>query len=134
MSSNRALIVPTSLGCPADTATVASLDVIADGKIDRALIVAAPDDLDFGAAGTVATWTDGGVEVTYCIVTDGQAGGFDPAVSRESIPEVRRNEQRAAAELVGVTDVRFLGYVDGELDVTPELVRDLVRVIRQVRP
>lgn len=135
MSSNRALIVPTSLGCPADTATVATVDVIADSSVDRALVVAAhPDDIDFGAAGTVATWTNAGIAVTYCVVTDGQAGGFDSSVSRDSIPDIRRAEQRAAAELVGVIDVRFLGYVDGELEVTPELVRDLVRVIRQVRP
>jgi LmbE family N-acetylglucosaminyl deacetylase len=106
-----------------------------DNSVDRALVVAAhPDDIDFGAAGTVATWTAAGVEVTYCVVTDGQAGGFDPDLPRSRMPAIRRAEQEAAASLVGVDDVRFLGYVDGELEVTPHLVRDLVRVIRQVRP
>jgi LmbE family N-acetylglucosaminyl deacetylase len=106
-----------------------------DNSVDRALVVAAhPDDIDFGAAGTVATWTAAGVEVTYCVITDGQAGGFDPDLPRSRMPAIRRAEQQAAASLVGVDDVRFLGYVDGELEVTPNLVRDLVRVIRQVRP
>lgn len=106
-----------------------------NSSVERALVVAAhPDDIDFGAAGTVATWTEAGIAVTYCVVTDGQAGGFDPGVSREAMADIRRSEQRAAASLVGVTDIRFLGYVDGELEVAPDLVRDLVRVIRQVRP
>ena len=103
--------------------------------VARVLVVTAhPDDVDFGAAGTVASWTSAGVEVTYCIVTDGDAGGFDPAVPRSEIPRIRRAEQTAAAACVGVTDVRFLGYRDGELTVSHELRRDISRVIRQVRP
>ena len=103
--------------------------------VARVLVVTAhPDDVDFGAAGTVASWAAAGVEVTYCIVTDGDAGGFDPAVPRSEIPRIRRAEQTAAAACVGVTDVRFLGYRDGELTVSHELRRDISRVIRQVRP
>ncbi|HSK26783.1 MAG TPA: PIG-L deacetylase family protein [Jiangellales bacterium] len=106
-----------------------------DTDVSRVLVVTAhPDDVDFGAAGTVARWTDAGLAVTYCICTDGQAGGFDPDVPREHIPEIRRAEQRAAAAEVGVDDVRFLGYEDGELEPSRALVRDLVRLIRQVRP
>jgi LmbE family N-acetylglucosaminyl deacetylase len=102
---------------------------------ERILVVTAhPDDVDFGSAGTVATWTDAGIHVTYCVCTDGQAGGFDPDVARERIPEIRRSEQRAAAAVVGVHDVRFLGHVDGELEPTRDLVREIVRVIRDVRP
>ncbi len=102
---------------------------------ERALVVTAhPDDVDFGAAGTVASLVAAGTEVTYCIVTSGDAGGFDPAVPRSEIPRIRQAEQRAAGAVVGVSDVRFLGYVDGELTVTHELRRDLSRVIRQVRP
>ena len=101
----------------------------------RALLVTAhPDDVDFGAAGTVATWVDEGWTVTYCICTDGDAGGFDPAVPRSEIGGIRRAEQSAAAAELGVTDVRFLGYADGALEVTPALVRDIARVIRDVRP
>jgi len=103
--------------------------------VARVLVVTAhPDDVDFGAAGTIASWTSAGVEVTYCIVTDGDAGGFDPAVPRSEIPRIRRAEQTAAAACLGVTDVRFLGYRDGELTVSHDLRRDISRVIRQVRP
>jgi LmbE family N-acetylglucosaminyl deacetylase len=106
-----------------------------DADVTRVLsITAHPDDVDFGASGTIATWVAAGVAVTYCIITDGDAGGFDPAVPRSEIPGIRRAEQVAAAAAAGVTDVRFLGYRDGELTVTHGLRRDLSRVIRQVRP
>lgn len=97
-------------------------------------VMAHPDDVDFGAAGTVRAWTEAGIEVTYCLVTDGDAGGFDPDVPRSEIPRIRQAEQRAAGAVLGVTDVRFLGYRDGELAVSHELRRDISRVIRQVRP
>jgi len=104
-------------------------------KVERALaVVAHPDDLDFGAAGTIATWTDEGIEVTYCICTDGDAGGFDPAVPRDQIGGIRQAEQRAAAKEVGVGEVVFLGYPDGQLVPSFDLRRDISRVIRQVRP
>jgi LmbE family N-acetylglucosaminyl deacetylase len=104
-------------------------------SVERVLVVTAhPDDVDFGAAGSVAAWTDAGVEVTYCIVTDGDAGGFDPAVPRDQIGGIRRAEQTAAASMAGVSDLIFLGYPDGRLEPTIELRRDISRVIRQVRP
>lgn len=103
--------------------------------VERILVVTAhPDDVDFGAAGSIAGWVAEGIEVTYCIVTDGDAGGFDPAVPRSQIPTIRRAEQVAAGAVLGVTDIRFLGYRDGELTVTHDLRRDISRVIRQVRP
>lgn len=103
--------------------------------VARALVVTAhPDDVDFGAAGTIAHWVKEGTEVTYCVITDGDAGGFDPAVPRSEIPRIRRAEQVAAAAALGVTDVRFLGYRDGSLTVDMGLRRDISRVIRQVRP
>ncbi len=106
-----------------------------DAEVSRILVVAAhPDDVDFGMAGTVATWTDAGLEVVYCIVTDGDAGGHDPSVSRAEMAVLRRAEQVAAAKCVGVSDVRFLGYPDGRLEPSLDLRRDLARVIRQVRP
>jgi LmbE family N-acetylglucosaminyl deacetylase len=109
--------------------------VLDDAEVGRALVVTAhPDDVDFGAGGTIATWTAAGIDVSYCVVTDGDAGGFDPAVPRSEIPRIRRAEQVEAARLVGVTDVRFLGYRDGELTVSHGLRRDISRVIRQVRP
>ncbi|MDQ1713664.1 MAG: hypothetical protein QOE45_3114 [Frankiaceae bacterium] len=106
-----------------------------DDAIERILVVTAhPDDVDFGAAGTVATWTKAGHAVTYCVVTNGDAGGFDPAVPRSEIAAIRQAEQRAAAAEVGVTDVRFLGHPDGRVVVSLDLRRDISRVIRQVRP
>jgi LmbE family N-acetylglucosaminyl deacetylase len=109
--------------------------VLDDTEVERVLAVTAhPDDVDFGSAGTIAGWTAAGVEVTYCICTDGDAGGFDEAVDRADIPGIRRAEQIEAAKQVGVHDVRFLGYPDGALTATLELRRDISRVIRQVRP
>jgi LmbE family N-acetylglucosaminyl deacetylase len=103
--------------------------------VERVLVVVAhPDDVDFGAAGTIATFTDAGLEVSYCIVTDGDAGGFDPDVPRSEIGGIRQQEQRAAAKAVGVEDVVFLGYPDGQLEVSLGLRRDITRVIRQKRP
>lgn len=103
--------------------------------IERVLVVTAhPDDVDFGAAGTVATLTAAGIQVSYCIATNGDAGGFDPEVPRSEIPKIRQAEQTAAAAILGVTDLHFLGYKDGELTVTHDLRRDISRVIRQVRP
>jgi LmbE family N-acetylglucosaminyl deacetylase len=106
-----------------------------DELLRRVLVITAhPDDVDFGAAGTIATWTDAGDEVTYCVVTDGDAGGFDEEFPRDEMPALRRAEQVAAAKCVGVHDVRFLGYPDGQVEATLGLRRDLARVIRQVRP
>ncbi|MFA7265921.1 MAG: PIG-L deacetylase family protein [Candidatus Nanopelagicales bacterium] len=109
--------------------------MIDESTIERALVVTAhPDDVDFGAGATMAAWSAAGIAVTYCVITDGDAGGFDPTVPRSQIPEIRRGEQIAAAAACGVSDVRFLGYRDGQLTVSHELRRDLSRVIRQVRP
>lgn len=106
-----------------------------DSEVERILVVVAhPDDVEFGAAGTVANWTDAGIEVSFCIVTDGDAGGFDPAVPRQEIGGIRRAEQRNAAKIIGVEDVHFLGYRDGSLELSHTLRRDITRVIRQTRP
>ncbi|HEV3226709.1 MAG TPA: PIG-L deacetylase family protein [Acidimicrobiales bacterium] len=104
-------------------------------ETERILIVTAhPDDVDFGAAGSVATWTEQGIGVTYCIVTSGEAGGSDASITRDEMAAIRRSEQTAAAEVVGVSDVRFLGHPDGRVEPSLELRRDISRVIREVRP
>jgi len=101
----------------------------------RVLVIAAhPDDIEFGAAGTVAQWTDDGAEVTYCLVTDGGAGSNKPGEDLPALIKQREAEQREAASIVGVHDVRFLGYPDGTLQHTLELRRDLTRLIREIRP
>ena len=98
------------------------------------MVTAHPDDVDFGAAGTVAAFTAAGLEVTYCIATSGESGGSDRTMSRTEMAALRQDEQRAAAAVVGVSDVRFLGFPDGMVETTRELRRDISRVIRQVRP
>jgi len=109
--------------------------VLSDDEIGRILVITAhPDDVDFGAAGTVATWTDSGLEVSYCIVTDGDAGGSDRSVSRPDMVVIRQAEQTAAAKQVGVHDLHFLGYPDGRVESSLALRRDLARVIRLLRP
>ena len=66
--------------------------------VTRALVVTAhPDDVDFGAGGTVMALVKAGVKVTFCICTDGDAGGFDDSTDRSEIPAIRRAEQVAAA-------------------------------------
>ncbi|MEI2779319.1 MAG: PIG-L deacetylase family protein [Tetrasphaera sp.] len=106
-----------------------------DAMIERILIVAAhPDDADFGLGGTVAKWTDAGIAVTLLCVTRGEQGAR-PGADISGIPALREQEQRAASAEVGITDVRFLdGYRDGWLEPTFELQRDIVAVIRDVRP
>ena len=104
-------------------------------EVARILVVMAhPDDVDFGTAGSIATWTDHGTEVAYCIVTDGDAGGSDRSISRSDMASIRREEQTAAAHVVGVKDVTFLGYPDGRLVPSIELRRDITREIRRFRP
>jgi LmbE family N-acetylglucosaminyl deacetylase len=102
---------------------------------ERALVVSAhPDDVDFGAAGTVARLTEAGCSVTYAIVTDGDAGEVPDDVGRDGAAALRQSEQRDAAAEVGVDDVRFLGFPDGRLLVDLELRRALSAVMRDVRP
>ncbi len=98
------------------------------------VIVAHPDDVDFGSAGTVAQWVEEGVAVAYCLVTNGEAGGSDRSVSRADMVAIRQAEQTAAAKQVGVHDLHFLGYPDGQVEPTLALRRDLARIIRQLRP
>ena len=104
-------------------------------EIERALVITAhPDDVDFGAAGTIANLTDLDATVTYCIVTDGQAGGFDDSIPRPKMASIRREEQTKAASKLGVSDLVFLGWMDGEVETGLELRHDLSRVIRKYRP
>jgi LmbE family N-acetylglucosaminyl deacetylase len=106
-----------------------------DPAITRCLVVVAhPDDVDFGTAGTIATLTAQGVDVAYCLVTSGDAGGDESTLTNDERAQVREREQRAAAAEVGVSDLTFLGYPDGRVEVTLDLRRDIARVIRRHRP
>ena len=97
------------------------------------VVVAHPDDIEYGTAAAVAAWTAAGKEVTYLLVTRGEAG-ID-TMPPEEAAEVREQEERAGAREVGVDDVRFLeGFADGVLVGGLELRRALAREIRRVRP
>ncbi len=98
------------------------------------IVVAHPDDLDFGCAGSTATWTDEGHEVIYCLVTDGQAGGFDESIDRDEMARIRRKEQTAAAAVVGVSELHFLEFADGRVEATLDLRKAISRTIRQTAP
>ncbi len=98
------------------------------------IVVAHPDDLDFGCAGSTARWTAEGHDVIYCLVTSGQAGGFDESISREEMARIRQKEQTAAAAVVGVTELHFLGFPDGRVEADLELRKSISRTIRETRP
>lgn len=103
-----------------------------DGWSKGMAIVAHPDDLEYGAVAAIARWTAAGKEIVYVLATSGEAGidGMDPEQARV----VREKEQRAAAAVVGVRTVEFLGYPDGTLEYGLPLRRDLARAIRRHRP
>ncbi|MFQ5814421.1 MAG: PIG-L deacetylase family protein [Anaerolineae bacterium] len=104
-------------------------------EVERIMVITAhPDDAEFTVAGTVARWAQEGKTVIYVICTDGSRGSNDPNVRPEHLVAVRRAEQEAAARVLGVEEVVYLGYEDGSLQPTLALRRDLTRAIRRYRP
>jgi LmbE family N-acetylglucosaminyl deacetylase len=102
---------------------------------ERALVVFAhPDDAEFLCGGTIALWTEGGTEVDYVCATDGSAGWNGPDRGRDEIASTRADELRAAADVLGVKEVRFLGFVDGSLQANLDLRRAVTREVRRSRP
>jgi LmbE family N-acetylglucosaminyl deacetylase len=97
-------------------------------------IAAHPDDLDFGAAGTMASFAANGADVHYLILTDGSKGSEDMKITSEQLVKLREAEQRAAVKAIGGKGVTFLGYPDAELEVTMELKKEIVKVIRTIKP
>ncbi|MBF8264501.1 MAG: PIG-L family deacetylase [Dehalococcoidia bacterium] len=103
--------------------------------VEKILVVCPhPDDGEFGAAGTIAKWTDEGKEVFYVICTNGDKGSSDPNMTSERLAKIRRQEQQAAADVLGVKEVIFLDYPDGGLEDTPQFRGDIVRLIRYFKP
>lgn len=101
----------------------------------RALTIGAhPDDAEFGAGGTLARWAADGCHVTMLVVTDGSKGTWDDDADVEGLVATRRLEQRAAADALGAADLVMLDHVDGELEYTMDLRRELAGWIREVRP
>jgi len=106
-----------------------------DLDIQRALVMMAhPDDPEFSAGGTIAVWTQAGVEVGYIIITSGDKGTDNPTIDSTALMRIREAEQCAAAARLGVKHVRFLRYRDNELQPTIELRRELAREICRFRP
>jgi LmbE family N-acetylglucosaminyl deacetylase len=104
-------------------------------NFERALVIVAhPDDAEFGAAGTVALWVEGGIEVNYVICTDGASGLADPSVKLDELVAIREAEQREAADVLGVKQIEFLRQPDGKLRATDELRAQVVGLIRKYRP
>jgi LmbE family N-acetylglucosaminyl deacetylase len=101
----------------------------------RALVIIAhPDDADFGHAGTVAKLCAEGWEVIYVVATSGDKGTSDPEMTRERLAEIREREQRAACEALGVKECIFLRHPDGYVAECPELRGEIVRLLRHYRP
>src|SRR6266576_3017955 len=98
------------------------------------VLFAHPDDAEFMCGGTVARWARDGCDVHYVVITDGSAGSNEPGVTREEFRPVREREQRAAAAVLGVKSVTFLGEVDGMLEVTLDTRRKVCREVRRLRP
>jgi len=98
------------------------------------VLVAHPDDAEFMCGGTIAAWTRNGCEVHYVVCTDGSAGSNEPGASRDQVAPIREREQRAAADVLGVQTVTFLGEVDGLLEVTPATRKKVTREVRRLRP
>jgi len=102
---------------------------------DRAMVIFAhPDDAEIASGGVVARWVAAGCEVTYVLCTDGQAGTADRSLMPAALAQKRADEQRAAADFMGVKHLVMLGYPDGELEDTRQFRGDVVRAIRQYRP
>ncbi len=103
-----------------------------------ALAVAAhPDDVEFGAGGTLAKWAADGCVVHHLVCTDGSKGTWDPDADLAELAEQRRREQRQAARVLGGDNagmVLFLGHIDGELDSSLTVRGEVARVIRELRP
>ncbi|KPK47057.1 MAG: LmbE family protein [Dehalococcoidia bacterium SM23_28_2] len=93
-----------------------------------------PDDAEYGVAGTVARWAKDGKDTIYVVCTNGDKGTSDANVKPEELAKMRQQEQLAAAKLLGVRDVIFLGRPDQSLEDTPEFRKELVRLIRTYRP
>lgn len=98
------------------------------------VVLAHPDDPEFFCGATIARWVKAGHTVAYCLLTCGDKGTKDRSLDSVTLCGIRQDEQRAAAAILGVTNVRFLGYPDGYLVADLNLRREVTRVIRQEKP
>jgi LmbE family N-acetylglucosaminyl deacetylase len=97
-------------------------------------VAAHPDDLDFGASGTMAYFAANGADVYYLILTDGSKGSEDRSLSSEQLVKIRETEQKAAVKAIGGKGVEFLGFPDSGLENTQDLKKQIVKHIRKIKP
>ena len=140
--------VPRAFGIPEGTApgdpaagraaltgnAVAGPPVTSGGRRHVLVVMAHPDDPEYFCGGTVARWAAEGADVTYCLVTSGDKGADGEGVDGRELARLREAEQRAAAKVLGVQAVGFLGRPDGMLEPDLDLRREIVRTIRRFRP
>lgn len=93
-----------------------------------------PDDIDIGSCGSISKWIKQGSDAYYLVLTDGSKGSEDTKISNTALTKIRRAEQQSAANILGVKKVFFLDFIDGELENTPKLKREIVKIIRQIKP
>ncbi len=104
-------------------------------QIKRVLgVFAHPDDPEFFCGATFARWAAEGAHITFVLATSGDKGSEDPQMTHQRLIEIREEEERCAAAALGVKEVIFLRYPDGELEPSLELRRDITRLIRMKKP
>jgi LmbE family N-acetylglucosaminyl deacetylase len=110
------------------------MEVVTEIPEKAMVIFAHPDDAEIGSGGVVARWVAAGCEVTYVLCTNGDSGTADRSLTPAELARWRADEQRAAADFMGVKHVVMLGYPDGELEDTRAFLGDVVRALRRHRP
>ncbi|MGN7399267.1 bacillithiol biosynthesis deacetylase BshB2 [Cytobacillus praedii] len=98
-----------------------------------------PDDEAFGVSGTIASYTKSGIPVTYACLTLGEMGrnmGNPPFATRETLPQIRKKELQDAADVLGITDLRMLGYRDKTVEFEDKavLAAHMGSIIEEVKP
>ncbi len=97
-------------------------------------IAAHPDDLDFSAAGTMAYYALAGAQIHYLILSDGGQGTTNIKLNRQKLSQIRQQEQKNALNILGGQQVYFLNYPDGHLINNDNLKKDIIKIIRTVKP
>ena len=98
------------------------------------VVMAHADDAEYGVSGTVAKWCAEEWDIVYVVCTDGSKGSSDPKITQKQLSEIRRKEQIAAGKVLGLKDIKFLGYEDSLLQPTLDLRKDIAREIRRSKP
>jgi LmbE family N-acetylglucosaminyl deacetylase len=112
---------------------VASAQLVDDVPGRALAVYAHPDDVEVACGGTLARWARAGCETHLVVVCQGDKGSVDPATDPVELAATRALEVAAAADLLGLTSHRLLGLPDGEVEVTPELLGQLVAIVRALR-